>query len=122
MLAEEVVLFRGGETGMAVGAARQAELERVHAEQLLEFQALLQRATRIFALNHAGLLWHASQVGLVPFVEIGELVARRKRRMGLAVTLDLGSLLHRLPLCARFSPFARQRVARKGLEREHLAV
>ena len=107
---------------MRVGAADEAELERVHAELLLELQALLQRAPRIFPLDHAGLFRHAGEVGLVPFLEVGELVGGGERGVRLAVALDLGDLVHRLPARPRLGPFAGQRIAEKRLEREHPAV
>ena len=111
VLAEEVVLLGRRQAGMRVGAADEAELERVDAELLLQLQAFLQRPPRIFPLDHAGLLRHAGEIGLIPFLELGELVGGRERGMRLAVTLDLGDLVHRLPARPRLGPFAGQRIA-----------
>jgi hypothetical protein len=47
VLAEKVVLLGCREAGMRVGAADEAELERVDAKFCLKFQPFLQRAPRI---------------------------------------------------------------------------
>ena len=42
--------------------------------------------------------------------------------MCLTITLDLGDFIHRLPARPCLCPFARQRIALEGPEREHLAI
>ena len=124
VLAEEVVLLCGGETGVAVGRADEAELVRVHAELLLELHADPQRRASVLVLEHLVRLELAEvQVALVPDLVVGELVVRRQERVGLAVSLDLGDLVERLPLDAFLRPravvgFAGERIR----HREHDTV
>ena len=125
VLAEEVVLLGGGERGVAVGRADHAELVGIDAELRFELEAGLQRGTRIFALQHLGLLRFAEvEVALVPQLVAGELVVGREVGMRLAVALDLRRLVERLPAGACLGVFRGQRLAGRGigLRREHPAV
>ena len=74
VLAEKVVLLGCREAGMRVGAADEAELERVDAKFCLKFQPFLQRAPRILAFDHSGRLRHARQIGGIPFLEPREFI------------------------------------------------
>ena len=97
-LAEEVVLLDGGEAGVGVRRADQAELVRVRAELRLDLEAELERRARVLVLQHVPLLQLAEiEVALVPPLEAGELVVRREERMRLAVPLDLRGLVDALP-------------------------
>src|SRR3984885_7433879 len=83
---------------MRVRAADESELVRIDTELGLHLQAVLESGADIFELQHLRLL-HLRQieVALVPAFEIRKLVVGRKKRMGLAVALDLSSLVERLP-------------------------
>ena len=110
---------------MRVGRTDHAELVRIHPQLLLELQAGLQRCARVLALQHLVLLALAQvEVGLVPDLEAGELVVLRKEGVRLAVALDLGRLVQRLPVDARLRVLARQRLLARRVDvpREHHAV
>ena len=100
-LAEEVVLFDGGERGVRVRRSDHAVLVRVHAKLCLELQAVLEGRARILELQHFGRFRHAQiEVSLVPSLEVGELVIRRQKRMRLPIALHLGDFHERLQACA----------------------
>ena len=109
---------------MRVGRADHAELVWVDAELVLELQAEFQRGAGILELEHLRLLQFAQvEVALVPALEIGEFVVRRKVGMCLAVALDLGRLVETLPLGTRLGVFAVDRLAGEGFDdRKHAAI
>jgi hypothetical protein len=90
-----------------VGAPHHAELEGVDAQLLLLLQTHLEGAAGVLVLEHPIFLGlEAGDVGLVPGAVIGPLVVWRQRGVGLAVTLDLGDLVDRLPPHAGLRIFA----------------
>ena len=122
-LAEEIVLRRGGQRCVAVGAADHAELEGISPQLCLMLQAAFQGAPDIFVGQHPLFLGGAAaDVVPVPGFEVGELVQRGQQGMGFAVALDLGDFDNRLPAGAQFrvGPVDRTAVNRSG--REHHAV
>ncbi len=105
--AEEVVLLDGGEAGVRVGAADQAELVRIHAELRLELEAVLERGAGIFEFEHLLFLRGADvEIAFVPRLVVGELVVRREEGMRLAVALRLRGLVEPLPFRARLGILA----------------
>ena len=101
VLAEEVVLLRGGKRGVAVGRADLPELVRIHTETRFDLEATLERFASVLPSQHlVGLGLGDIEVADVPGLVIGELVVRREQRMGFAVSLDLRRLVERLPLGA----------------------
>ena len=87
-LAKEVVLLDGGEAGVGVRRADQAEFVRIRAELRLNLETKLERGSRVLVLQHVSLLQLAEiEVALVPPFEAGKLVVRREERMRLAVPL-----------------------------------
>ena len=110
---------------MRVGRSDHAELVRIHPQLLLQLQTDLQGGARVLALQHVVLLELAQvEIGLVPKLEVGEFVVLGKERVRLAVALDLGHLVQRLPLDARLRILTRQRLFAGGVDvpREHPAV
>ena len=100
-LAEEVVLLRRGQRGVRVGRTDHAELVGVGAQPAFQQQAVLQRLAGVFGGEHRLRLGlRQVQVARVPGLVVGEGVVGRQERMRLAVALDLGDLVHRLPLRA----------------------
>ncbi len=98
MLAEEIVFLGRRQRGVAVGGADHAELVGIGAEPRLQHQAVLQRGARIFVGQHfRGLRPGEIQIGPVPGLVVGEFVLGRQEGMRLAVPLDLGHLVDRLP-------------------------
>src|SRR6185369_3219860 len=83
---------------MRIGTADQAELVGIYAEFGFHLEAVFECRTDVLEFQHFRLL-HLGQVeiALVPTLEIGELVVRRKKWMGLAIALDLRGLIERLP-------------------------
>ncbi len=92
---------------MRIGAADQTELVGIDAEFGFHLEAVLERRAGILELQHLRLL-HLGQieVALVPALEIGKFVIGRKKRMGLAIALDLGGFVERLPTGAVLGVFA----------------
>lgn len=96
VLSPEIVVVGGGERGMRIGAADDAELKRIDAELGGEIEAGLERFANVFATHHflarrsvetsvaaigaarvgAGVVKDARPT--VPVLEIGEFVGRRK--------------------------------------------
>ena len=74
MLAEEIVFFRRGKSGVSVSPAHETELEGVCAKRRLELQSLGQGLAGILMFKHAGLLRHTREIGGVPFLEIGKFI------------------------------------------------
>ena len=113
-----------GKAGVRVGAADQPELVGVHAELGFQFEAVLERRARVFELQHLRLLRHGKiEVGLVPALEIGELVVGRQQRVGFAIALHLGSLIEHLPTGTLLGILAIDLLAGEGFDdREHRAV
>src|SRR6185436_14230517 len=63
------------------------------------------------------------EVALVPALEVGEFIVGRKKRMRLAVTLDLRGLVERLPTNTALGIFTVDPSAGERLDdREHAAV
>ena len=124
MLAEEVVLVGGGEAGVAIGRADHAEAVGVHPQPLLQQQAQPERRARILVRQHLTRLGLGEiEVAHVPALEIGELVVRRQEGMRLAVTLDLGDLVERLPARAGLGIGAVEVSTGEGVDhREHAPV
>ena len=123
-LAEEIIFFDRGQPGVRVGAADQSELVRIDAKLCFELEPVLERRTRIFEFEHLGLLRFAEiEIALVPALEVGELIVRRKKRMRLAVAFDLRHFVERLPAGASVGVGAVDLVAGERLDdREHAAV
>ena len=123
-LAEEIVLLDGRKAGVRVGAADQAELVGIHAELGFQLEAVLERRTGVLEFQHLRLLHLGEvEVALVPALEVGEFVVGRKKRMRLAVALDLRGLVERLPAHAVLGIFAVDPLAGERLDdREHAAV
>ncbi len=108
---------------MGVRAADHAELVRVRSELRFEGEAVLQRFAGVLVLQHAGLLCDAAvEVSLVPELEVGKRVVRRKHRVRLARPLHLGHLVDRLPLRALLRILGVERPAEGGVHGEHRAV
>ena len=109
---------------MAVGAANETELVRIDPELRFQLQAVLERRTRIFELEHLGLLRFAEiEIALVPALEVGELIVGRNKRMRFTVAFDLRQFVERLPARAAFRVRAVDSVAGKRLDdREHAPV
>ena len=112
---------------MDVGAAHEAELERVHAELRLELQAAQQPGAQVVGRHHLGRerLVLEREVAVLPSGDTqvaGELVVGRERRVRLAVALRLHHLLQDLPTGAALGVVLRQRVAAEVHELEHPAV
>ena len=122
-LAEEVVLLRGGEAVVAVGAADQADLEGIDAQFRLVGEPQLEGAAAVLVLQHPVFLGcAAADVVPIPVLEIGKFVVRRQERMRLAIALDLGDFVNRLPTGAETRVLRANRLAIHGLRREHHAV
>ena len=86
---------------MRVGAPGQAELERVHAQGLLQHQAALEARAEVFARQHLGrVLDRHVKIAPVPLFVVGELVIGRQAGMRLAIALHLRRLVQALPLGA----------------------
>ncbi len=101
VLAEEVVLLRRRQAGVAVRRADHSELVRVRPEFFFEHEATLQCFARVLLGQHlVRLAFGQIEVADVPGFVVGELVVGRQERMRFAVTLDLGDLVQRLPLGA----------------------
>src|SRR5690606_10363026 len=78
----------------------------------------------VFVLEHPGLLGglFGAEVGVVPILEIGELVVGGQIGVGLAVPLDLGDLHQGLPAHAGLCVGLGQGRALVGLVGEHSAI
>src|SRR6185436_15270709 len=122
-LAEEIVLLEGGEAGVCVAAADEAELVRIRAELRLKLESVLESRAGVFEFEHLLLLGRAAvEVGLVPPLVVGELIIRREERMGLAVALHLRRFVEPLPLGALLGVLAVNRFAESLDDWKHLAV
>jgi hypothetical protein len=124
VLAEEVVVVGRRQRGVAVRRADHAELEGVRAQLLLELQPELESAAGVLVLQHLVLFALAQvEVALVPGAVVGELVVGGQERVRLAVALDLGHLVERLPLRPGLRIFLTQRSLCDGVDlRKHDAV
>jgi hypothetical protein len=123
-LAKEVVVVRGGKSGVAVRGADEPELVGIDAQVLFQLEAVPEGGAGIFELEHLQRLGRAEiEVALVPALEVGKLVVGRKQRMGLAVALDLGNLVEPLPALAGLGVLAVDGLAGKRLDDgEHATV
>ena len=109
---------------MRVGAADKTELVGIDAEFGFHLEAVLERRADILEFQHLRLLHFGQiEVSLVPALEIRKFIVGRKKRMGLAVTLDLRGLVERLPTGAVLGIFAVDPFAVERLDdRKHAAV
>src|SRR5262249_34894175 len=114
---------RGRKTGMAVGAADQAELKGVRAQLLFQRQPSLERRPRVAAREHfLGGLLKATQVYFVPDFEIGEFIVGRQSGMGFARSFGLGDLNDRLTAGPRLGVGTVDRFAAPRFHGKHAAV
>ncbi len=122
-LAEEIPFLRSRKAGVAIGAANQAELERILPRLVFVQQPLQEARAGIFIGQHVFRLGRgAVDVGGVPGLEIGEFVGWREHRMGLAVAFYLGHFEQRLPACAHAGIVGIDMLAIEADRREHAAV
>ena len=109
---------------MRIGAADQTELVGIHPEFGFHLETVFERRTGVLKFQHLRLLdFGEVEVALVPALEVREFVVGRKKRMRLAVTLDLRGLVKRLPTNTVLGIFAVDPFAVERLDdREHAAV
>ena len=122
--AKEVVLFHGGESGVRIGAADHAELVGIDAEFGFQLQAVLECGAGILEFQHRRLLQFSQvEIALVPTLEVGEFIVRRKERVRLAIALDLRHFVERLPAHPVLGVFAVDLLAGERLDdREHAPI
>ena len=90
---------------------------------LFQLQAVLEGRAGVLEFEHLSFLRNAAvEVALVPDLEGGELVVRRKERMRLAGALGLRGLVEPLPLRALLGIFAVELLAEGLDDGEHHAV
>ena len=97
-LAKEVVFVSRGQRRMRIRRTHHAELVRVRAELLFQFEPVLQRLSRIFVLKHVWRLEELqARIATIPGLKICKLIGRRQEGMRLAVPFDLRDFEQRLP-------------------------
>ena len=124
VLAKEVFLFCGCQSGVAVRRADNAKLVGVGAQLPFEFQAVLECFAGVFVLEHPVFLGRGAEVGFVPGFVVRKLVIGAEEGVGFTVTFDLGDFVEGFPLSTALGVVAGQRLAgvRVGFDREHQAV
>ncbi len=111
---------------MGVRAADHSEPKGIGTETVVGFQPEFERGASVLVGQHPvflglGALAHR-KVARVPGFVVGEAVVRRQCRMGLAVPLDLGDLVDRLPATPAFGVGPCNWLAIEVPQREHQPV
>src|SRR5882757_8054049 len=109
---------------MCIGAAYETEFVGVHPKFGFHLETVLECRADVLKLQHLRPLdFREVEIALVPALEVREFIVGRKKRMRLAVTLDLCSLVKRLPTNAILGIFTVDPSTIERLDdREHAAV